>query len=132
MAYGLIPEFVGRFPVVVSTTRLDELQLKEVLEQPKNALLKQFRYLLALDKVQLVVTDCAVAEIARVAIARKTGARALRSILENLLLEAMFRSPDADVATVYVDAAAVRGDGQVRLLAEGEHWDDDHAARIAA
>ena len=116
VSYGLIPEFVGRFPILVSTNRLDEDQLKSVLTQPKNALLKQYKYLFALNDVDFVCTEDAIKEIAKVAIAKRTGARALRNILENMLLEAMFSAPDDGVATVLVDAAAVRGDEPVKLL----------------
>ncbi|KAH8062150.1 ATP-dependent Clp protease [Aureococcus anophagefferens] len=116
VSYGLIPEFVGRFPILVSTNRLDEAQLKSVLTEPKNALLKQYKYLFALNDVDFVCTEEAIAEIAKVAIAKRTGARALRNILENMLLEAMFSAPEPDVATVLVDAEAVRGEAPVKLL----------------
>ena len=105
--YGLIPEFVGRFPILTRTRRLSEEQLKAVLTEPKNALLKQYRYLFALNNVDFVCTDGATREIARLAIAKRTGARALRNILENMLLEAMFQAPDEHVARVVVDAASV-------------------------
>lgn len=116
VSYGLIPEFVGRFPILTTTQRLDEAQLKSVLTEPKNALLKQYTYLFALNDVDFVCTEDAIREIAKVAIAKRTGARALRNILENMLLDAMFRAPDDDVATVLVDAAAVRGDEPVKVL----------------
>jgi len=115
VSYGLIPEFVGRFPLIVSTSHLDAEQLAAVLTQPKNALLKQYRYMFGFDDVELVVTDGAVREIARIAISKKTGARALRGILENLLLEAMFQAPHSDVRTVVIDEDAVRNN-EVRLL----------------
>jgi len=114
--YGLIPEFVGRFPILTRTKRLSEEQLKAVLTEPKNALLKQYRYLFALNNVDFACTDGATREIARSAIAKRTGARALRNILENMLLEAMFQAPDEHVARVVVDAASVLGDEPVKLL----------------
>ena len=98
--YGLIPEFVGRFPIITTTKRLTEGELKQVLTEPKNALLKQYRYLFALNDADFVVTRDAISEVARLAIKKRTGARALRNILESMLLEAMFQAPDDDVATV--------------------------------
>ena len=92
-----------------------KIQLKCVLTQPKNALLKQYRYLFALNNVDFVVTNDAVCEVACVAIKKRTGARALRNILENLLLEAMYQAPEKDVTTVLVDAAAVLGKEPVKL-----------------
>jgi len=116
--YGLIPEFVGRFPILTRTRRLSEHQLKCVLTEPKNALLKQYRYLFALSDVDFVITSDATLEIARLAMKKRTGARALRNILENMLLEAMFQAPDDHVATVLVDAVAVLGSEPVKLLPE--------------
>jgi ATP-dependent Clp protease ATP-binding subunit ClpX len=114
--YGLIPEFVGRFPILTTTRRLTERQLKSVLTQPKNALLKQYRYLFALNDVDFVVTDDAIHEIACLAMKKRTGARALRSILEGMLLEAMFQAPDDDIATVFVNGRAVLGNEPIKLL----------------
>mmetsp|Transcript_22525 Transcript_22525/g.58644 ORF Transcript_22525/g.58644 Transcript_22525/m.58644 type:complete len:537 (-) Transcript_22525:38-1648(-) len=116
--YGLIPEFVGRFPIITTTKRLTEGELKQVLTEPKNALLKQYRYLFALNDADFVVTRDAISEVARLAIKKRTGARALRNILESMLLEAMFQAPDDDVATVLVDELAVRGEEPVKLLSE--------------
>lgn len=83
-AYGLIPEFVGRFPLIVSTKALDEDALVDVMTLPKNALLKQYEYLFGLNDIEFVVTDSALRYIAREAKARGTGARGLRSITENM------------------------------------------------
>lgn len=116
--YGLIPEFIGRFPILTTTQRLTETQLKAVLTEPKNALLKQYRYLFALNNVDFIVTDDAVREIACLAIKKRTGARALRNILENMLLEAMFQAPEDHVVTALVDANAVLGTEPVKLLPE--------------
>ncbi|KAK6159722.1 hypothetical protein DH2020_003103 [Rehmannia glutinosa] len=111
-AYGLIPEFVGRFPVVVSLSALDEDQLVQVLTEPKNALCKQYKRLFNMNNVRLHFTDSAMRLIAEKAIARNTGARGLRAILENILTEAMFEVPDAKSGedhadTVLVDEEAV-------------------------
>ena len=116
VSFGLIPEFVGRFPVVVAVKRLDESQLAAVLTEPKNAILKQYKYLFHLDNVDLVVPDEAIREIAKIAQHRGTGARALRSILEKLLMDAMFVAPDPDVSSVVVDAGAVKGEKPVSIL----------------
>jgi len=115
--YGLIPEFVGRFPVIVSTKGLDEEQLINVLTTPKNALTKQYKYLFAMSDVDFHVTDCGLRELARIAYLRGTGARGLRSITEKILLDAMFVVPShPSVHTVYVDAEAVRGERKPILL----------------
>ncbi|XP_042064643.1 CLP protease regulatory subunit CLPX2, mitochondrial-like isoform X2 [Salvia splendens] len=111
-AYGLIPEFVGRFPVIVSLSALDEDQLVQVLSEPKNAVCKQYKRMFSMNNVQLQFADDAMRSIAKKAIARNTGARGLRAILENILTEAMFQVPDAKsgkdkVDTVLVDEEAV-------------------------
>ncbi|XP_057785395.1 CLP protease regulatory subunit CLPX2, mitochondrial-like [Salvia miltiorrhiza] len=111
-AYGLIPEFVGRFPVIVSLSALDEDQLVQVLSEPKNALCKQYKRMFNMNNVKLQFTDDAMRLIAKKAIARNTGARGLRAILENVLTEAMYQVPDAksgkdNVDTVLVDEEAV-------------------------
>ncbi|CAA0824807.1 ATP-dependent Clp protease [Striga hermonthica] len=112
-AYGLIPEFVGRFPVVVSLSALDEDQLIKVLTEPKNALCKQYKRIFSMNHVNLEFTDSAMRLIAQKAIAKNTGARGLRAILENILTEAMFEIPDAKPGedhadTVLVDEEAVK------------------------
>ncbi|KAI3445543.1 hypothetical protein Pfo_002208 [Paulownia fortunei] len=111
-AYGLIPEFVGRFPVVVSLSALDEDQLVQVLTEPKNAVCKQYKRMFSMNNVKLHFTDSAMRLIAKKAIAKNTGARGLRAILENILTEAMFEVPDAKSGedhadTVLVDEEAV-------------------------
>src|SRR5204863_981189 len=90
LKYGLIPEFVGRLPVVATLEDLDEAALKLILTEPKNALLKQYRQLFEMDGVDLTVAEEALGAIVRKAIDRKTGARGLRSIMEAILLEARF------------------------------------------
>ena len=91
--YGLIPELVGRLPVAVALEELDEQALLKILTQPKNALVKQFKKLFELDDIELVFTDDALQEIVNEALARKTGARGLRSVLEKALQKAMFELP---------------------------------------
>mmetsp|Transcript_23843 Transcript_23843/g.33462 ORF Transcript_23843/g.33462 Transcript_23843/m.33462 type:complete len:725 (-) Transcript_23843:419-2593(-) len=115
--YGMIPEFVGRFPVIVSTKGLDVSNLMDILTVPKNALMKQYKYLFGMNDVDFHVTDCGLTEIAKTAFERGTGARGLRSITENVLMETMFVVPSIpNVHTVYMDAAAVRGERKPILL----------------
>lgn len=115
--YGMIPEFVGRFPVIVSTKGLDIDNLMDILTVPKNSLMKQYNYLFAMNNIDFYVTACGLEEIAKTAFSRGTGARGLRSITENVLMETMFVVPSLpDVHTVYMDAAAVRGERKPILL----------------
>ena len=93
LKYGLIPEFVGRLPVVATLEDLDETSLKKILVEPKNALVKQYQRLFEMENVELTFADEALGAVARKAIERKTGARGLRSILESILLETMFDLP---------------------------------------
>ncbi len=111
VSYGLIPEFVGRFPVLVSTSALTAEQLIDVMNTPKNALMKQYRYMFAMNDVEMHVSPCAMEEIAALAISKNTGARGLKSIVEKLLLEAFYLAPNPsnDVNAVYIDRDAVRG-----------------------
>ncbi|CAK9177698.1 unnamed protein product [Ilex paraguariensis] len=106
-AYGLIPEFVGRFPILVSLSALDEDQLVQVLTEPRNALGKQYKRMFSMNNVRLHFTKSALRLIAKKAIAKNTGARGLRAILENTLTEAMFEIPDAKSGTDFVDAVLV-------------------------
>ncbi|KAJ7967929.1 CLP protease regulatory subunit like [Quillaja saponaria] len=109
VAYGLIPEFVGRFPVLVGLSALDEDQLVQVLTEPKNALGKQYKKMFRMNNVNLQFTDNALRLIAKKAMAKNTGARGLRAILENILTEAMFEIPDSaeGIKGVLVDEEAV-------------------------
>jgi ATP-dependent Clp protease ATP-binding subunit ClpX len=91
--YGLIPEFVGRMPVVATLDQLDEPALIKILTEPRNALMKQYQKLLSLDNVRLKFTDGALSAIAKNAIQRKTGARGLRSIIEEIMLDVMYEIP---------------------------------------
>ncbi len=97
--YGLIPEFIGRLPVIATLENLDEETLVTILTEPKNALVKQYQRLFDMEEAELKFTDEALTAIAKKAVERKTGARGLRSIIENLLLDAMFEVPDEDDVT---------------------------------
>ena len=108
--YGLIPEFIGRMPIIATLDDLDEKSLIKILKEPKNSLIKQYQRLFEFEDVELEFQDEAISEIARKAISKKTGARGLRSILENILLKTMFELPDMEnVIKVTVDKAAVKG-----------------------
>ncbi|MCT4594825.1 MAG: ATP-dependent protease ATP-binding subunit ClpX [Anaeromicrobium sp.] len=96
LKYGLIPEFVGRIPVMVTLEQLDEESLVAILKEPKNAIVKQYKKLFEIDNVELDIEEDALVEIAKKAIERKTGARGLRSIVENLMLDVMFEIPSRD------------------------------------
>ena len=105
--YGLIPEFVGRLPVVATLEELDESALIQILTEPKNALTKQYQKMFAMENVELEIRDQALHAVAKKALARKTGARGLRSILENALLDIMFDLPSlSNVAKVVLDVGA--------------------------
>jgi len=111
--YGLIPEFIGRMPIIATLDDLDEKSLIKILLEPKNSLIKQYQELFKLDGAKLSFKDNAVKEIAQKAINKKTGARGLRSILENILLKTMFELPDMDnVIKVTVDSASVKGSSE--------------------
>ena len=108
--YGLIPEFIGRMPIIATLDDLDEKSLVKILLEPKNSLIKQYQRLFEFEEVKLEFKDEAVVEIAKKAISKKTGARGLRSILENILLKTMFELPDMEnVIKVTVDSSAVKG-----------------------
>lgn len=96
LKFGLIPEFVGRLPVLATLTDLDEDALVDILSKPKNALVKQYQRLFEMEDVRLTFADDALRGIATKAIARKTGARGLRSIMESILLDTMFELPGLD------------------------------------
>ena len=108
--YGLIPEFIGRMPIIATLDDLDEKSLIKILKEPKNSLIKQYQRLFEFEEVELEFKDEAISEISKKAISKKTGARGLRSILENILLKTMFELPDMEnVLKVTVDAATVKG-----------------------
>ena len=105
--FGLIPEFVGRLPVISNLHELDENALVRILKEPKNALVNQYKYLFDIDNVELNFRDEALVEIAKKAIKRKTGARGLRSIMEELLMETMFDLPNNNLEKVIIDENTV-------------------------
>ena len=108
--YGLIPEFVGRMPIVTTLEDLDEKSLIKILKEPKNSLTKQYKRLFEFENVNLEFREEALSEIAKKAISKKTGARGLRSILESILLKTMFSLPDMEnVDSVTVDRSVVKG-----------------------
>ena len=113
LRYGLIPEFIGRLPMIATLEDLDEKSLIQILQEPKNSLTKQYQELFKLDGAKLTFKDNALKEIALKAIRKKTGARGLRSILENILLKTMYDLPSKDnIEEVVVDAAAAKGQSQ--------------------
>src|SRR3954469_9636120 len=115
--YGLIPEFVGRLPVVATLEELDEVALIQILTEPKNALMKQYQKMFAMEGVELEVRDAALRAVSRKALERKTGARGLRSILEQTLLDTMFDLPSLDnVIKVVVDEGTIVSDAPPLLI----------------
>ncbi len=115
--YGLIPEFVGRIPITVGLHALDEKALVNILTVPKNALVKQYKRLIGLDNVELEITDAAVSAVAKKAIELKTGARGLRTILENLMIDTMYDLPsDNDIEKVIVDEKVVTGMEKPKII----------------
>ena len=111
--FGLIPEFIGRLPIIAHVNDLDRDSMKRVLTEPKNSLVKQYQRLFAMDGAELTVTDGALGVIADKAAERKTGARGLRAIMEELLVPIMYDLPDREnVAEVIVDDAVARGEGE--------------------
>lgn len=119
--YGMIPEFVGRFPVIVSTKGLDLENLVDILTVPRNSIIKQYKRLFSIDDVKFHVTDCGLTEIAKIAFKRGSGARGLRSITDQVLMETQYVVPSMpDVHTIYVDAAAVRGERKPVLFKDPE------------
>ncbi len=117
LKFGLIPEFVGRLPVLATLEDLDEDALVTILTKPKNALVKQYQRLFELEDTELVFTDDALSAIAKRAIERKTGARGLRSILEGILLDTMFELPGLDSVTkVVVNEEAAMGEAAPLMI----------------
>ena len=113
LKYGLIPEFIGRLPMIATLEDLDEKSLIKILQEPKNSLIKQYQELFKLDGAKLTFKDNALKEIALKAIRKKTGARGLRSILENILLKTMYDLPSQDnIEEIIVDSGTVKGHSQ--------------------
>jgi ATP-dependent Clp protease ATP-binding subunit ClpX len=118
--YGLIPEFVGRLPLVATLEELDEAALTKILTEPKNALVKQYKKLFEMERVELDVRTDALSAISRKALKRKTGARGLRTILEQVLLDTMFELPSMDdVSKVVVDEAVINGQSEPYRIYRG-------------
>lgn len=119
LKFGLIPEFIGRLPVLASLEQLDEKALVEILTEPKNALIKQYQKMMELDGVKLTFEPGALVEIAKLAIERKTGARGLRSIIENIMLEVMFDLPSReDIVECVITKETVADSVQPKLILE--------------
>ncbi len=117
LKFGLIPEFIGRLPMIATLEDLDEKSLIKILQEPKNSLTKQYQELFKLDGAKLTFKENALKEIAQKAISKKTGARGLRSILENILLKTMYDLPSQDnIEEVIVDAGAAKGQSQPILV----------------
>ena len=132
--YGLIPEFVGRLPVVATLEALDEDALVRILSEPKNAITKQYAKLFEMEGVEVEFREEALYAVARKAMERKTGARGLRTIIENILLDTMYDLPSMDnVSKVVVDDAVVRGESKPYLLLDGhESMIEENAYKKAA
>ena len=119
--FGLIPEFIGRLPIVATVDNLDRDSLVKVLTEPKNSLVKQYQRLFDMDDVQLTFSEDSLEVIADLALERGTGARGLRAIMEELLVPVMYDIPDRDdVVEVVITAETVRGESEPRLVLEGE------------
>jgi len=128
--YGLIPEFVGRLPVVATLEELDESALVQILLEPKNALTKQYRKLFEMEGVELEIREDALTAVARRAMERKTGARGLRTILESVLLDTMYDLPSAiDAKKVVVDEAVVTGENEPYVIYESEEQPAEEVAQ---
>jgi len=122
LKFGLIPEFIGRLPVIATLEDLDEVALVRILSEPKNALVKQYQRLFEMEDVKLTITSDALRAIARKAIERKTGARGLRSIMEGILLDTMFDLPSLKgVEEVVIGPEVVEGGARpLRIYTERE------------
>jgi len=117
LKYGLIPEFIGRMPIVATLRDLDEKSLIRILNEPKNSLTKQYKRLFELENVKLAFKENAISEISKKAIKKKTGARGLRSILEAILLKTMYELPSLeDVSEVIIDESVVKGRSEPKLV----------------
>ena len=126
LKFGLIPEFVGRLPVMVTLDELDTETLVRIIIEPKNALLKQYKKLFSMDNVELEIEDDAMVKIAEKAIERKTGARGLRSIMEGLMTDVMFEIPSRqDVRKCVITKDSVDGAAQPALVLNGDETETD-------
>ncbi|XP_014478683.1 PREDICTED: ATP-dependent Clp protease ATP-binding subunit clpX-like, mitochondrial isoform X2 [Dinoponera quadriceps] len=127
--FGMIPEFVGRFPVLVPFHTLDRDMLVRILTEPKNAIVPQFQMLFSMDKVELTFDINALNAIASLAMERKTGARGLRAIMESLLLDPMFEVPGSDVMSVHVTEQCVKGHEKPQYVRRGDSNEDELQAQ---
>ena len=115
--FGLIPEFVGRFPVLAALSELDAPDLVRILTEPRNALFKQYQTMFALEGVDLIFTDQAVQAVARRAVSLRTGARALRAIMEDVMLDLMYEVPaNAQIRTVTITEDVIEGRSAPEIL----------------
>ena len=132
LKYGLIPEFVGRLPVAVSLDALDKDALIRILTEPKNAIVKQYQKFLQLDRVELVFTNDALDAAAEGALKQRTGARGLRSIIEDILLDVMYEIPSrADVKKVIINADVITAHNKPLLVTRSERataYSEDESA----
>jgi len=132
LRYGLIPEFIGRLPMIATLDDLDEKSLIKILQEPKNSLTKQYQELFKLDGAKLSFKESALKEIALKAIRKKTGARGLRSILENILLKTMYDLPSQEnIKEVIVDSASVKGQSQP-IIVHSESDDKSKSSKTSA
>ncbi|NIN39327.1 MAG: ATP-dependent Clp protease ATP-binding subunit ClpX, partial [Gammaproteobacteria bacterium] len=119
--YGLIPEFVGRLPILATLDELDESQLVQILTEPKNALTKQYKRLFEMEGAEIEFRADALTAVARRAMERKTGARGLRSIVENVLLDTMYELPSMEnVVKVVIDEGVIKGESEPLIIYEGD------------
>lgn len=130
LKFGLIPEFIGRLPVITAVSPLDIAALVRILSEPRNALIKQYQAMFAIDDVELEFEEDALVAIAELALERATGARGLRSILEDVLQETMFEMPSRqDIVKVVVNRAAVNGGGKPLLVLRSEKTQSSKPSR---
>lgn len=125
LKFGLIPEFVGRIPVIVSLSELTKEEMIRILKEPKNAILKQYKALLKMDNVALEFENDAIEEIAQIAMDKKTGARALRAVIEDIMLDIMYDIPQRkDIKKCIITLKAVRGESPPELILKDKNKSD--------
>jgi ATP-dependent Clp protease ATP-binding subunit ClpX len=127
LKFGLIPEFIGRMPVIANLSELDQEALIRILTEPRNALVKQYRKLFKMDQVELDFTDTALQTIARLAVEQKTGARGLRSILECVMNSIMFDLPDSGAIKCMIEEEVIINSAQPLYVYENE---DNHKNKV--
>ncbi len=132
LRFGLIPEFVGRLPVMATLSDLDEAALKDILTKPRNALVKQYQKLFDMEGARLDFSDDALTAIARKAVARKVGARGLRSIMESILLDPMFELPDSGAEEVVINGEVIEGRAEPLYIYSDRGKDMDTPASAAS